>query len=67
MSSNDNRIVRVRQDKIHSVCQYVSNLCDSPYQHVFEELSEMWADGYVFGSETHLVLIEKVLKRKQGS
>lgn len=63
--SNQNRIVRIHNDKLHNLINYVSRLTKYPYQHVFNVFSEMIVEGYILGTDTHLVLIEKVLKSKQ--
>lgn len=62
--SNENRIVRVFNDKIHKMIYYVSRLTKTPYQHVFNEFLEYIEEGHVVGELTHHMLIERVLKKK---
>ena len=60
---NVNRIVRVHDEEFHHLFSNVSRLTKVPYQHVFSEFLEMLKAGYLYGSETELVLIKRVLVR----
>lgn len=62
---NDNRIVRVFNDKVHKMIVYVAKLTDSSYQHVFNVLLDYLIEGHVIGDMTHHVLIERVLRGKK--
>jgi hypothetical protein len=62
--ANENRLVRIKNDKIHNLISYAAKLTKLPYQHVFNVFCTMIIDGYILGSDTHLILIEKSLKLK---
>jgi hypothetical protein len=60
---NSNAIVRVRNKRIHRCLKEVSYQLGCPYQTVFEELCEMFVDGYTFGYNTGDVLTKRLLER----
>lgn len=63
---NKERIVRVRNDEIHDIINYVSKRTRVSYQGVFNILCKMLVDGFVVGDMTTYVLMDKVLERKNG-
>lgn len=62
---NDNRIVRVRNEIIHDLLEFVSNYEKVPYQHVFDAWCDLMANGYTTGTHTNVILIDEVRKRKK--
>lgn len=61
--TNTNRIVRVRNDKIHHCLKEVSRSLNCPYQTCFEVLMDMFENGYVFGRNSRDVLAQKILEK----
>lgn len=62
---NDNRIVRVRNDRVHKIILHVAKLTKKNYQYVFEVFLDYVEQGHVVGEYTHLKIIEIVLKENQ--
>ncbi len=58
---NRNRIVRIRNAKMHDLVNYASNLTGCTYQYSFDVLCKMLSEGYVVGKSSSLVLIERIL------
>ena len=58
---NQNRIVRVRNEKVHTMLNYVATLTGTTYQHAFEIFLDYVSAGYVIGEYTEMKLIELVL------
>jgi len=61
---NKNRIVRVRNNEVHQVVNYVARLVGEPYQVVFDELLDYITEGHTIGDETARVLIERMLQNR---
>lgn len=60
---NENAIVRIRNKRIHKCIKEVSYQLGCPYQTVFEELCDMFVDGYTFGYNTGDVLVKRMLEK----
>lgn len=63
---NQNRIVRVFNDKIHKMLNYIAKLTQSSYQQAFDEFLLYIQEGHILGEESTRVLIERVLKKRAG-
>jgi predicted 3-demethylubiquinone-9 3-methyltransferase (glyoxalase superfamily) len=61
--ANENRIVRVRHEKIHDLLEWCSEYCGVTYQLAFEEFLKLIAHGYVFGTHTNVMLVDRIRKR----
>jgi len=64
-SRGGRREVLVRNDKIRETCEIVSRQTGYPFQKVFDELIEMFVEGYVFGERTSDVLFNRILAKKE--
>lgn len=62
---NDNRIVRIRNEKLHDLIEFVATYEKVPYQHVFEAWCDLMTQGYTTGSHTNVILLDEVRKRKK--
>lgn len=62
---NKNRIVRVRNEKIHRTLVYVASLTHMDYQFVFEVFMDYIVSGHVYGDYTEMKLVEMVLLAKE--
>lgn len=60
---NRNAIVRVKNKRINRCISDVAYQLGCPYQTVFEELMDMFVDGYTFGYNTGDVLIKRLLEK----
>lgn len=63
---NKNRIVRVRNDKVHDLIVYVARLTETNYQETFEFFMDYIAEGHVVGEYSHHKLIERILRARQS-
>lgn len=63
---NENRIVRIHNNKVHDLVSYVAKLTSTPYQHAFNEFCKYIIEGHVVGEYTHHILIERILKNRSG-
>lgn len=61
---NDNRIIRMHNDKLHRMILHVARLTVTPYQQVFNELCDYIIEGHVVGEYTHHILIERLLEER---
>lgn len=61
---NENRIVRVRNEKWHRCIVYVQRLTKTNYQFVFETMLDYFSEGHLWGDYTEMKLVELVLLRK---
>lgn len=57
---NENRIVRIRNKRIHHLISGISKVHDVPYQHVFEEFCDYIAEGNVLGDYSNLVIAKRI-------
>lgn len=62
---NKNRIVRVRNEKVHRTLVYVASLTHMDYQFVFEVFLDYIVSGHVFGDYTEMKLVEMVLLKRE--
>lgn len=60
LRSNNNRIVRLRNKRIHEIVKHASWQTGLSYQLVFEELMDMLAGGYLIGENTPDALFERL-------
>lgn len=59
-SRGGRRQVLVKQRKIRGVCERVSCETGYPFQWCFDELLEMFAEGYLFGINTQDELFRRI-------
>lgn len=60
---NKNRIVRVRHELMHKVFLSCALQTALTYQECFDELCEMFAEGYVLGVNTGDELYKRILNK----
>lgn len=61
--TNENRIVRIRNKKVHDVIITVAKFHNATYQLVFEEWCNMMTSGYTTGEHTSMILSHRVADR----
>lgn len=60
LRANNNRIVRMRNKKLHEIIKHASWQTGLSYQLVFEELMDMLSGGYLVGENTPDALFERL-------
>lgn len=59
-SRGGRRQVLIKQKQIRDVCESVSKQTGYPFQWCFDELMEMFAEGFLFGVNTKDALIGRI-------
>lgn len=61
--TNKNRIVRVRNETMHRACLNCALQTALTYQECFEELCDMFHEGYVLGVNTGDELYKRIIEK----
>lgn len=64
-SRGGRRIVLLKDRKVRSVCERVSQQTGYPFQWCFDELIQMFVECHVFGINTQDKLFERILDRME--
>lgn len=64
-SRGGRRQVLLRDRRVASVCERVSQQTGYPFQRCFDELIQMFVEGHVFGVGTQDKLFERVVERME--
>jgi hypothetical protein len=62
-SRGGRRQVLIKNKSVRTVCERVSQETGYPFQWVFDELIEMFCDGYVFGLNTQDELFSRITEK----
>jgi hypothetical protein len=62
-SRGGRRQVLIKSRLIAGICERVAASTGHPFQWVFDELMEMFLEGYVFGKNTHDELFRRVVEK----
>lgn len=60
-SRGGRRQVLIKNKKIRECCERVAHETYSPFQQVFDELMDMFQEGYLFGRNTQDELFQRII------